>query len=1074
MTRTRNLTLQHRGIQLAHHDIPRSSTTLSSSCLSNIHEKEYIDFARRNFSTKNQRVCSYTNLQSPFDRDVINQLSAKTDEECNNKGKSDLLMDEESSSSKTPTILPPLDLIRQWYTITNSIHVPNINRKRNRFTSVTDAGKQSSPVAVQLSSSDAIEDLRQIKLECATNMDRLLQHYVQHYIFNSSPTGTAPAQTGEGGRRSSPSSSSLLDLIFKSKHEDGKHETRPFAMVIEAWNQSSSWAPEAGQKAAEVLESWWKIYGGDMENAPTRQDIDVVLETFAKCSSGDYSSYSAETYPAEMAWELFEVLSRQDDPLLLPAIATCSHIVHALSNHAFVRRYAKKQFDTNMESDIAAIRAYFAWKRMMEIVQKQETLNDNELVLIWRAHADILNLSSDSMLKRDDKDTSDGHLHLHEHELALKVGHDSEELLVRLLRMHGMDGRGNEDVTEYLCHAFSSTMVAWTKEQSARINAAIDYRKSGREHNQLDEVWHGAKSVAMLLDIMKEQGLEPRSEHYYSAILAYAKCLHSELLPFDSENRLKEVLPRVRKLFSDLEIDYLDELVNRKYDGLFVTTREKVDASIYQTVIDCFSWNFKRGGHKNDCMEAIKVFERMLDLYEKDLLWIKGGHRPITVSLNRIFKMINEIKPSRQDVEMATDLLERLDSLPFMQGNDSSKPYKPGPDATTYGTYITLMSRSKMKNTHLRVASILDKMENDGIKLGLIHYAPAIKLLVQGGGEYKLRARDLLFKSIQEYNDLPLEEQSKSDFNASILYASMITPRKSSEAISFLNALEKQYDHTMDDRLKPTLILYNAVLHAIAVDGNRAPWKDVKALEIYGQIESMYRNGDADMIPNKQCSTSMMEVLAKSQLDDSHDIAKGILEDMDEHYLRTECSDVKPDFRLFLAYMKVLASSNEVSKAKQTWSILMEVEERFQKEGDISLKPTVAALNVILNACAYTTKFDEKEEALGIVEEVQKISSGDGGYTPDSVFYNNTIKAYGFLLKDASQKKQREKGISVVFERCCRKGLLDQRILRSIERFYPELYNKLNVSSKWSRNVKTIFRAGSKTPKKTKLSSSIQ
>ena len=1030
-----------------------SSGSISSSLHGPKIETYSINLPRK-FSNKvmisNSRTQAFDNSQLQVDRELVDQLLAQTEIECNRKiGFLD---------NSERTISPSLDLIGQWYEITNSIHIPKTYRKRNRFTA-TSTSKASSTLQL---SDDAIATLQEVKIICAKSMDRLLQYHIQNYILEPSK----------------PKEKSFFGLMIKSKGKEPN--TRPFALVMEAWNQSS--APESGQRSAEVLESWGKTYGGDMENAPTRQDFDVVLETFAKCSSGDYSSFKEHSFPAEMAWDLFSVLSRQANPSLLPAIATCSHLVNALSNHAFVTRYAKKSFETKMDSEIAAIRAYFAWKRMMEIVGKQKSLEDGELVFIWRAHADILNLSSDSMLRRDDQD--DNEEKVDESDLALKVGHDTEELLVRLLRMHGMDVGKNDGVAEYLCQAFSSTMVAWTKEQDTRIQNVKDAKRFGKEDNQLDGVLHGAKSVAMLLDIMKEQGLVARPEHYHSAIQAYANCLREDVLSFDDDNKLKEVLPRVRKLLKDLEIDYLDKMVNRQCDGLSVTTREKVDASIYRTVLDCFSQNLKLGGHKNDSMEAAKILERMLDLYERDLLWIQKGQKPLTVSLNRVFKMIYRSKPTRQDVVMASELLERLSSLP-MKGREDSKSYIPRPDATSYSSYITILSRSKSKDAASRVVSILDEMESDKIRLRAVHYAAAIKCLVQGrDGEHKLMARELLFKAIREYNDLSAEQQLVSDFNAAILYASMITPTKSSEAISLLTTLEKQHEHTMDERLKPDLTLYSAVLHAIAIDRNRAPWKDEKALQIYGSIDNMYRNGDSDMMPNKYCCTAVLEVLSKSKFEDATEIAQGILEDMDELYLRTGRDDVKPDFRVFLALMKIWASSNRNSKAKEAWSLCKEIENRFQKVGDNSLKPSVSALNVVLNACAYTMKTDEQKEALEIVEEIQKTLCESNMYgTPDTVFYNNIIKSFGFLLKERSQKKQREKGISVAFERCCTEGLLSEQILQSLKRFYPELYMRLpgfsngniafgDLPTEWSRNAGTKFRPSAGSSRKTTSSSS--
>ena len=1007
----------------------------------NIPKKNDTIHGARNFSSGNDVQSSPSNKyqlelsEIELMQSKVDQLKVETADELSR------IINEsptEIGKESKPAIL---DLIDKWYEITSSITLPKTQRKRKRFIDTsthTELSYITTTKKTSYGSDDAIQTLKDIKITCAENLDKLIHHYIKN------PNTPLVAKKAFFG--------------FISKGEEPN--TRPFTLVMEAWNQST--APESGQKAAETLEAWGELYGGDVANAPTKHDFAIVLDALAKCSSGDYNLYEKDSsFPAESAWDLFTILSGLNDPSLLPNITMCSHLVHSLSNHAFVMRYAKRPFDTKMNSEVAGIRAYFAWKQMMQMVSRKKSYEDNELELIWRAHKDILNLSSVSMLRRDDQDDIIEDKINKGSDLMFNVGSDTEELLVRLLQMQGMNN-GNDEVMEYLCQSFSSTMGAWIREQECRIQSAKD-KNGGQKDDLLEGIIHAARSTVMLLDVMKEQGIKIRPDHYHLSIQAATNCLNDAVLSINHNDEVKEILPRVKSLFAELENDFLNDIAKNP----FVTTQEKMDASIYRLVLDCYYRNMNfRGAHKGDIKEVAKMVQRMLYLYENDMLLFHGDH--MTVALNRALKIISENRPTNEDVITASEILERFRSLPIKGSQDTKlAQYNPRPDQVSYRLYLTILSRSRSNDAALEVMETLKHMNRDKMNVGSEHYSAAINCLVKSRkGEHKLKARDLLFEAIKGYNELSSKEKEASKFNAAALYASMISPAKSSEAISLLMTLEKEYARTSDRHLKPNLILYSSVLRAIASDRKRAQWKNEKALEIYRSIDDMYTEGDAEMMPNKYCCTSILQVLSKSEFEDATDIAQGILERMDELYIKTGDRDVQPDSRLFFALMKIWASSNREFKARQAWMLCQEMENRYKKDGNPSMKPTIVYLNIVLHACAYTMDASERKEAFIVAEEVQRIISDNKVYgTADSTSYNNIMKVYYFLLKDPSQKKEREDGISAAFGTCCQEGLLDEKVLKSLGRFFPLFFKKLpgysngrvtvdDLPEVWSRNAR--------------------
>lgn len=926
--------------------------------------------------------------------------------------------------SPTEEIVSPaqiFQLIEKLHAASCVFSIPRTSLKRSR---------SNHPVEMEDIPNHSIQMISTTKISCAENIDRLLKYHMSYHL------GLDDDLTRK---------SSLFDISPKSDPN-----TKPFALAMEAWKETH--APHSGEKAADILQYWGELYGGDINHAPTVAEFNIVLETFANCSSGDYSSFERGTFPAESAWDLYTLLSQLDDPFLIPNIDSCSHLIRALSNHAFVLRYSTKNFDTGMDSDVAAIRAYFIWKKMLDLFTSKSDPGENEVELAWRAHMEILNMSSDGMLRREDSDHMD-------YKIGFNIGQDTEELLVRLLQIPCAYTSRNERIRYYMSQAFCSAMVAWTKQQSAQI------RHSATDRDAAFQVLQAARSVIALLEVMKGQGLVPEPKHYDSCIKAYGNCLNKDVLPFYEKNVAHGLLPEVRKLLSDMEIDHVDNMMNRHLDGVLTSSQDKISATIYSTVIECYYRNLKSGlGHGKDHKNAARVLETMLKLYERDLLWIEKGHKTLTIALNRVLQMIIETNPGSEDVNRATKLINRFRSLPDRCGGPDSKAYSPKLDSVSFGAYLTLLSKSDCEDSSFEVSNVLDIMENERVKLQHIHYIAAIKGLRKGGnGAFKRRAKKLLFDAIREFTELSVHDQDCAEFNAAALYTSMISPTKSSEAISLLGSLQKQYDETMNPKFKPDYPLLCKVLQTISVDKKTAPWKDEKAFEILGHIEESYMNGDDQMIPNKFCILPILNILRRNQSSNAAEVALQLLERMDELYAKSGKLSARPDAAVFCAVMSVVALSEFPSKAKKIWSLHEKMDKRHA-EGNLSGQPSFDSLSIALDACATSFKLQERDEALSVALRVAKRAAAKSiAGKPTAKFYNSLIRSFGVLLSDESRRRQKEDLISSVFKQCCTEGLLDDKILLSIREFYPKLYRNLPGVKKgmpselprdWSRNCK--------------------
>jgi hypothetical protein len=168
-------------------------------------------------------------------------------------------------------------------------------------------------------------------ITCAENIHTLLHHYISLH------------------KRMKLKDSSIL-----------QDTTLPFQLAMKAWNQTSSHHskfcyPLSGEYCASILDQWGSLFGGDLNHAPTTEAFNLVLETYAFCSSGPYdyelssstikdttSASSTPSFPAVQAWDIFQILNQ--DFVLRPTIESYCHVITALKNHAFALHYSISKY----------------------------------------------------------------------------------------------------------------------------------------------------------------------------------------------------------------------------------------------------------------------------------------------------------------------------------------------------------------------------------------------------------------------------------------------------------------------------------------------------------------------------------------------------------------------------------------------------------------------------------------------------------------------------------------------------------------------------------------------------------
>jgi hypothetical protein len=959
-----------------------------------------------------------------------------------------LLQKNNSISPSTGTAMETtLSLLEHWSKIAEAISIPT--RKRKPFFS-SRSNRQNLDISLENS-------LKSLKLLCAEEMDRILRYHIKHNISKYS---------------------SYTNL-------------KPFQQVMTAWRDSGS--PLAGMCCADILEQWGQLFGGDLDLAPTIQEFNVVLDAYSKASSGDYDIFNSSAasdlqFPAESAYDTFAFLSGMSDLALLPNISTCSHTIHALSNHALAVRYAKKEHKCNMTPEISAIRAFSVWKKMIELIKRESNYNFSE---VWRAHADIVALSSHGLIFRRDIGTTQN------------ISRDTQELLEMILQL-STTKLENAEVVESIQHIFFSVMKGWLLEQELLSPRAICKGENALDEKYAIEI---SQQIRSLLTLMKEIKLQPLGAHYDVLVQAYCNCTKLN----------KDYLPALMEIFDEIKSD-LSDGTSKDVDNYYV-----LQAETLKTIIDSIL--------AMDLEKSEDIFMFMLDMYSiNNLSFKRFGPEILGNTLNGIL-----LKYLQND-EIGSDHLNKAKHLlDCLLLTTKHLVHQPTSTAIAYGTYLKIFLKANLSPyPHEAVLNILHDMERANIKPATSTYVTAIGIL---GKERKRglidTAKSLLSKAITNYNNLPQNMKAVYKFNAPALYSSIITARNRSvarpkEAMHLLRALENTYEKTGDENLKPDIHLYNDVLRSFATQKNNHEnnrWAK-EALALLGYVESLYKEKNEHLKPNTVTYTHVLTALRKSSLPDVSDHIKGILANVTEngpnrveyssYYLkmyeeaamalsRCSTSDVQtidniltsieekaktndgpwPSEKLYTsllhaiqyqsqierigdqaehvlrrmqhvynagnwnakpgveAYHKVLkswSSSKHPKKALRALDICKEMDELY-KQGDVELRPSCITFTLILNACFNVNHKDfTEEDAIRVALEVQDwfLKNQETYGPPDSKFFVTLIKVFGFCMRNPDQK---HRFLSAAFERCCKEGYVNVEVLNSLKHFDQNLYD---------------------------------
>jgi hypothetical protein len=390
-----------------------------------------------------------------------------------------------------------------------------------------------------------------------------------------------------------------------------------------------------------------------------------------------------------------------------------------------------------------------------------------------------------------------------------------------------------------------------------------------------------------------------------------------------------------------------------------------------------------RSKDESSAERAHELLVNMLKLYDSGK-WIKN--RPSLMAFNCV---INAYANSRRQgaAEKAESVLTLLESLYF----DESKPqYKYlRPDKVSYNAVVTAWSRCREEAAVYRAEKIVKRMEK---------YANAV------GDKY-----------------LSVEPDNYT-FN-SLIYAwtqSNVGVASAEQAEDILRTMIYKYDQG-NKSFAPDQKIFCSVINAWARCGDDNLGLR-NAMDLLDLMRELHSEGLQSLKPDGITLSAVMDAAVRSQHVKAFDIVFSLLQEMLDGY-RNGDERIMPTVKTFSSVLQSLAKSQVEEKHLKADNILKEMK-------DLNVEPNVFTYNYVINCAASVSDDDNLMEAFKIALAAFNSIRTSETCKCDSFTYAFFFKACSALLPAS----MRLKVVKETFRLCTSEGKLNDKVLYWLKR----------------------------------------
>lgn len=269
-----------------------------------------------------------------------------------------------------------------------------------------------------------------------------------------------------------------------------------------------------------------------------------------------------------------------------------------------------------------------------------------------------------------------------------------------------------------------------------------------------------------------------------------------------------------------------------------------------------------------------------------------------------------------------------------------------------------------------------------------------------------------------------------------------------------LDRLQAQFSASCNDpSLLPGGRIYYMLLNALIRTGEC----DIgaKANEILQRMEELATIGEAEY-PSEFVYNKVIEAHRNGQGDDCGKQAEEVLDKMLAAYSHKDTTGTKPTAYSYTGVIQAWSRSQQPDKVVRAEALLKQLQQLFELQGDLDLQPTSQTFESVLNCCAYLPRSADpqyRKEGLRISLQTMVDMESQGGVV--------TAYAYFLALKtcydNTSSTQERVECASVLFDRCCKQGMISDGFIDMLRLCAPHLYKQIpsSLPKIWTKNAKT-------------------
>lgn len=793
--------------------------------------------------------------------------------------------------------------------------------------------------------------------------------------------------------------------------------SEPFLLTMKAWNRCSG---ESAYKVAHVLEEWVIRLEGDLELAPTREAYHVLLQAFAKEQN------------VQECTSILEYLERMQSvgnlTLQPPNVETYAHVLHGLT---------KSSIPTNVEK---------RWKEIQALLEKLDKDQRRHQHLPHYAYYKVQAYSHVVCFAVQMDKTDQAMRLLHE-------GINTKECLLACLYWNECLQQEEQDAlsaTHLVARAYQAVLSKLGKlKQPAHMDALL----LRLESLSLDLPW--PRHYAMTIQAWSDTCTNNVED---SVILETARHCEELLQRMEERSDSSTILPSLdtyeRVLWIFARVRYPAEYLLAHVMNL--VQQQKV--TIFEPATLTAAWN-----------HVIKSFHLTERPDKVVRLWQRMKEMNVMADATTMTLVLRALSRQPDAARQAEDLLD----------NDMPEPVEK--TAAHYEAVVVAWSRSSEQGAAARAQALLEELEE-----------------LYGSCVGDSRRRDELRPTVQIYNAVITAHARRKNQAAAQQVLSHMLERANvdpecplPDSVTFaaiLDGLSRQRSKTAarkaedflafmesSESVRPVQSSYTSVMSAIVRSGDwEAP---ERVMRIYERMLASSKEGEGEELrPDFVTYAILLDMWAKSRRAEGGERAEELLRDMQRNDLNANSMNynnvilaharskkalsferaeallremeklaltgdetVTPDTVTYTNVIMALKRSCVENKAQVAWDLLQEMTQSWSK-GNEDVRPNIITIYAVLTSCAFTRGDNETRRravqlALAVFSEMEKLQ-----VTPDSNSFRMLIETFGRQVPDMSE---RTRMAEVAFQRCRREGLVDSKLVQTLQKFVPPLYEQI-------------------------------